>query len=672
MNDAEVLIKFKADDTEVDKASKSVSSKIGGIAKGVAKGIGVATTAAATAIAGLTKTAVSEFAEYEQLVGGVETLFGTGGMNVEEYAKKVGKAVDDVIVEWTNLDTTQEDVLYNAEQAYKTAGISANEYMSTISSFAASLKQSMVGYDPQDIAKAADQAVIDMADNANKMGTEMGLIQSAYQGFAKQNYTMLDNLKLGYGGTKKEMERLLKDAEKFSGVKYDINNLADVYSAIHVIQNELDITGTTAKESEGTISGSINSLKASFDNFLNGSGSPEQLSETIINVLNNISGAITKLAPNILNGVVSLIRTLLPQVVKLIIDLVPQLLDAITDLIDQVFDLVSQDTDAITDTITTLLTKGIEFIVENLPKILEIALILIETLAKGLIENLPMIIDSALQLLFSIIDTILDHLDDIIDLAIDLIITLATGLIEALPKLIAKVPEIITKLVNALTKPEMLLKILKASLTLIVELAKGLIEALPELFKIVPTLISNIKDEFVKRIKETDWLKLGQDIIKGICDGFGKIGNYITNKVNDVKDEITNKFKKIFGIASPSKLMRDTIGKNLSLGIGEGIEEGIPDILKDVQKTTDAINNSLSGAIDPTGLIGNYSSALRGLSYGIEHSVNPQINPNISINQNYQLMALAMKEALNDMEVSLDDREVGKFITKTITEEVYS
>ena len=630
--------------TKIDlEPLKKGLEKVGTVAKEVGKKMVEATTLISGALAGLVGAGVKSYAELEQNIGGIETLYKENADIVIEYSK----------------------------QAYKTAGVSANQYMEGVMSFSASLLQGLGG-DTKKAAEVSDMAFKDMSDNANKFGTDMSSIQNAYQGFAKQNYTMLDNLKLGYGGTKKEMERLLKDAEKFSGVKYDINNLADVYSAIHVIQNELDITGTTAKEAEGTISGSVNSLKASFDNFLNGSGSPEQLSESIINVLNNISGAITKLAPNILNGVVSLIRTLLPQVIKLIIDLVPQLLDAITDLIDQVCDLVSQDTDAITDTITTLLTKGIEFIVENLPKILEIALILIETLAKGLIENLPMIIDSALQLLFSIIDTILDHLDEIIDLAIDLIITLATGLIEALPKLIAKVPEIITKLVNALTKPEMLLKILKASITLIVELAKGLIEALPELFKIVPTLISNIKDEFVKRIKETDWLKLGQDIIKGICDGFGKIGNYITNKVNDVKDEITNKFKKIFGIASPSKLMRDTIGKNISAGIGEGIEEGIPDILKDVQKTTDAINNSLSGAIDPTGLIGNYSSALRGLSYGIEHSVNPQINPNISINQNYQLMALAMKEALNDMEVSLDDREVGKFITKTITEEVYS
>ena len=613
---------------DVEKLKNGLE-KVGKVAKEVGTALVKATTVISGALAGLVGAGVKSYAELEQNIGGIETLFGKNA---------------DLVVK-------------NAQNAWKTAGVSANEYMSGVMSFSASLLQSLSG-DTKKASEISDMAFRDMSDNANKFGTDMSSIQNAYQGFAKQNYTMLDNLKLGYGGTKKEMERLLADATKITGIKYDISNLSDVYSAVHVIQNELGITGTTAEEAEKTISGSVNSLKASFDNFLNGSGSPEQLSEAIITVLNNISGAITKLAPSILNGVVSLVKTLLPQVITIIVGLVPQLLDAITDLIDQVLDLVSNDTEGINETITTLMTKAIEFIVENLPKLIEIALTLIETLAKGLIDNLPMIINSAIQILFSIIDTIVDHIDEIIDLAIDLIITLATGLIDALPKLIAKVPEIITKLVEALCKPEMLKKLVGASLKLMIELGKGLITCIPELLKVIPDIIDGVVNNFKNVITETDWKQLGIDIIKGILSGFANIKDFVSKKVNEVKDQVVGSFKKIFGIASPSKLMKKEIGKNLALGIGEGFVDEM-----------DKVSKSMTVPVDD--LIYDYKSAMSSLTHGINTSVNPVINPKITYEQNYDLMSKAMKEALNDMVVDLDDREVGRFVSKTITQEVY-
>ena len=196
-------------------------------------------TMAAAGLVAITKSAIANYAEYEQLVGGVDTLFKDSSKKVQEYANN----------------------------AYKTAGISANEYMETVTSFSASLLQSLGG-DTDKAASVADMAITDMSDNANKMGTDIGRIQDTYQGFAKQNYTMLDNLKLGYGGTKTEMERLLKDATAISGVKYDISNLNDVYQAIHVIQGELDITGTTAKEASTTIQGSISSMKSAWTNLI--------------------------------------------------------------------------------------------------------------------------------------------------------------------------------------------------------------------------------------------------------------------------------------------------------------------------------------------------------------------------------------------------------------------
>ena len=593
--------------------------KVGEVALDVSKKMLQVSAAVGTALAGVVAAGVKSYAELEQNLGGVETLFGDNANKVVE----------------------------NAKNAWKTAGVSANEYMQGVTSFSASLLQSLGG-DTAKAADVADMAFRDMSDNANKFGTDMSSIQNAYQGFAKQNYTMLDNLKLGYGGTKTEMERLLADAEKISGVKYDIKNLSDVYSAIHVIQDELGVTGTTAQEAEKTISGSVNSMKAAFDNFLNGSGSPEDLAKAISNVLINIGTAFQKLAPSIVNGLVSTLNEIVPLLLDLLWELLPTIIDAVSNIIDTLYQTITGDTASLEQTITMLINELVAFITTNLPKIIEIAIVLIETLAKGLIDSLPTIIDSALQLLFSIIDTILDNLDKIIDLALELIITLAIGLVDAIPKLVEKVPEIIVKLVDKLTDPEMLGKIIKAALVLIIELARGLIIALPELLKMPKTIIENLVNKIKERVTSTDWGKIGSDIIKGICDGFGRIGQYITKKVNEVKDAITNKFKSIFGIHSPSKLMADTIGFNISAGIGEGIEEGIPDVLKDANK------------------------AMKQLNSGIESSINPIVNPSITYDTNYKMMASAVKEALQDMTIVLDDENVGKFVVKTVTNEIYS
>lgn len=221
------------------------------------------------AIGDIAKASISAYADYEQMVGGVETLFGTNGKSLEEYAADAGKTVDQISDKYNSLVNAQSIVFDNAKKAYKTAGVSATQYMDTATSFAASLISGLKG-DTETAAKLVDLAILDMSDNANKMGTDMASIQNAYQGFAKQNYTMLDNLKLGYGGTQSEMKRLLRDAQKLSGQKYNIKNLNDIIEAIHVIQDEMEITGTTQKEASETISGSWNATKAAWDNLLTG------------------------------------------------------------------------------------------------------------------------------------------------------------------------------------------------------------------------------------------------------------------------------------------------------------------------------------------------------------------------------------------------------------------
>lgn len=276
------------------------------------KGLSVA-SAGVTALAGASTAA---YADYEQLVGGVETLFGAGGKSLEEYASSIGKTVDDARDSYNTLISSQNNVLNNAREAYKTAGLSANAYMETVTGFSASLLQSLGG-DTKKAAEYANTAVIDMSDNANKMGTDISSIQNAYQGFAKQNYTMLDNLKLGYGGTKTEMERLLQDASKISGITYDISAFSDIVQAIHVVQDEMDITGTTAVEASSTIQGSLNSVKSAWTNVLVAATSGEGMEGAISGLVESAKNYIGNITPAIsqaLSGIGEIIKELAPVI----------------------------------------------------------------------------------------------------------------------------------------------------------------------------------------------------------------------------------------------------------------------------------------------------------------------------------------------------------------------
>lgn len=354
-----------------NSASKmsSVMKGIGSSAIKVGKGLAVAGAAAATAVTALVSKSVGAFADYEQLTGGVETLFGAGGRSVEEYAQSVGKSVSDIQGKYDSLMSAQNVVLENANKAYMTAGMSANEYMDTVTGFSASLISSLGG-DTNKAADYANSALVDMSDNANKMGTDMESIKNAYQGFAKQNYTMLDNLKLGYGGTQEEMKRLLSDAEKLTGQRYDISSFADITQAIHAIQTQMDITGTTAKEASTTISGSWGSLKAAFQNVLVGLTTGGEMFNQSLDALvdsaktfgQNVIPAIT----GALSGVGSLIESLAPVIVaelpSMVSDILPHLVSAakslVTGLISQlpalgraVLDAIPSIFDGMTDVI---------------------------------------------------------------------------------------------------------------------------------------------------------------------------------------------------------------------------------------------------------------------------------------------------------------------------------
>lgn len=362
---------------------------MGGVAAKAGKAIATGLATGATAVSVLAKQSLDSYADYEQLVGGVETLFGAGGKSVEEYAESVGKSVDEVRRTYNDLITAQEGVMEDAANAYKTAGMSANEYMETVTSFAAALTSSLGG-DTMAAAEYARIAVTDMADNANKMGSNMESIQNAYQGFAKQNYTMLDNLKLGYGGTKEEMERLLKDAEKLSGIKYDISSYADIVDAIHVVQTELGITGTTAAEAEKTISGSIAATKAAWQNLLTGFADDEADLELLIG--------------NLVESATTAVRNVVPRIA--------QILSGISQAMTQIMPIVSAELPGILSELLPGVINGavalINGLVAALPSLLGILIAqfpsIFTQISNGLVQNFPVLLETAKNLFGQIFD----------------------------------------------------------------------------------------------------------------------------------------------------------------------------------------------------------------------------------------------------------------------------
>lgn len=411
-------------------------SKIGSTATKVfgefAKAATVAIRAVSTEVSALGVSAVKSYAEYEQLAGEIEMLFGAGGASsVQEYADAVGKAVSEVQDEYDMLMEAQELALSNANDAYKTAGLSMNDYMKAIISFADSLKAS-TGNEVE-AAKAANQAVIDMSDNANKMGTDMASIQNAYQGFAKQNYTMLDNLKLGYGGTKEEMQRLLDDAVKLSGIKYDISSLSDVYDAIHVIQTELGITGTTAFEAGTTISGSVNAMKAAWSNLVVGIADDTQDFDTLVD--NFVESAMTageNILPGIetsINGFGELIDSLLPVIMErvpaIINDVLPGLVQSGINMISALVDGIEQNLPQIMESAGGIIDQLLAALLEMAPQLVECSVQFIDTLVQGIFDNLPKLVEAAGEIAGAVLEGIgdlcpaLEPVTDVIQVLID-------------------------------------------------------------------------------------------------------------------------------------------------------------------------------------------------------------------------------------------------------------
>ena len=537
------------------------------------------------------KEALDSYADYEQLVGGVETLFKDSSGIVENYANN----------------------------AYKTAGLSANDYMETVTSFSASLLQSLDG-DTAKVAEVSNMAVTDMADNANKMGTDMSSIQNAYQGFAKQNYTMLDNLKLGYGGTKSEMERLLSDAQKISGVKYDISNLNDVYQAIHVVQGELGITGTTAKEASTTIQGSVSAMKSAWQNMLTGIADDNADFDGLIN---NLVDSIVTAGENILPRVETIIDGVIELVMsatEIIIDDLPQIIETGRGMISGLLQGIQEMLPELASSAFLIIQELVTSLLESLPQLLQMGIDLLTELINGISQTLPQLIPVMVDAVAGIAETLIDNIDTIVDAGIDLIIGLADGLIAALPKLIERAPVIIDKLVTKLTDPDMIGRIIQAAGRLISELAIGLIQAIPKLLANIPQIINSIAKGLLNGI--ADLRDVGKNLLKGLWEGMSGIKDWLWDKVKGMLNGLTDKIKGFFGIHSPSTLFKNEIGENLALGLGEGFTDTMKNVSNDMQNSiptefdmnTTVIRTDVTSQLTLENITGAFVTAVKNLN----------------------------------------------------------
>lgn len=589
---------------------KALSGTLGKTLATVGK-VGAAALGASTAaVAGLTKAAVEGYAEYEQLVGGVETLFGTGGANLKEYAASVGDSVKNVTKEFNSLKSAESAMLSNAANAYKTAGLSANDYMQTVTSFSASLISS-VGGDTQRAAKLADQALIDMSDNANKMGTDMESIQNAYQGFAKANYSMLDNLKLGFGGSAREAARLINESGVLKGALIDLDDTqnlntniqaaggyATLVKAIHAVQDEMGITGTTAREASTTIQGSMNQAKAAWSNLMVGVADDNADFDSLINnLVDSVVTASKNLAPRIevaLSGVGKLItglaESLLPKILKRLPKLANNILPVVVDLLT--------------------------------------------TVVGGLVDVLPQLVDAGADMLLTLVDGITSALPRLASAGLKIASKLLSSLSEALPKLLPMLTTVIMDVALALTDPKALNNITNAALTLIMELANGLIASLPVLIEALPVIIKNVCSFVVEAlpqiIEASTELMMGlanalPDIITALVDALPLIIDAIVNTLTNPEFivQVLNAaaqllFSVIEAVFNIRERMKEEAPKVI-MALITGLLNGITNLYNTGIKIGDALRESLGGLVDEIKGVGK--NIVEGLWDGISNNL---------------------------------------------------
>lgn len=584
-----------------DGLKGKLANGIGKTAKAVTKTLAVAGGAAATAVGVITKSSVAGYADMEQFKGGIETLFG---------------------------DSAQK-VLDDASDAFMTAGMSANKYMETSIQSASALIKSLDGGQAK-AAELMNTAVIDMADNVNKMGTRMEDIQNAYRGFSRGNFTMLDNLALGFSGTKQGMEELLAEAEKISGIKYDISSYSDIVQAIHVVQDEMGIAGTTADEAKDTITGSLASVKTAWENLVVGFADPDaDLGKLISNVVDTATTAFGNLMPAVekaLGGIATFVSQIAPTLASslpsLVQSVLPQLLSAAGGLVTSVIGVAPQ----LIKTIATSAIEAIPQIIEQSKSVfasidLGGVLNFVDKLIESIDANADTFISKGLELLANFSANLRSGAGTLVSAGLNIITHIAQGIAKAMPAIIQNVPTIVSNIAGIINDNAP--KILAAGVNIIITLGKGIIQAIPVLIANLPKIIDAIWNVFTA----VNWLALGGQLITGILNGIKALGKSIPSTLKSIASNAVKAFKSAGGwktvgravmnvivsglkalVSLPSTILRKaaslamkaftsiswgTVGKNIVSGIARGITAGLSVI---VNAAKNAAKSALNAA----------------------------------------------------------------------------
>lgn len=663
MNLLDLMIKVGLKDEASGKAEGVASKVVGTLGKAgatVAKAVGVGVAAVGAGVAAVTGMSMNAYAAYEQNVGGIKKIFGNMGKSLEDYAAMTGQTVEQCSGKWEQLEQAQTTVLANADRAYITAGLSANRYMEQVTGFSASLVKSLGG-DTVKAAEYANTAMVDMSDNANTFGTAMEDLQNAYQGFAKQNYTMLDNLKLGYGGTKEEMQRLVKDAHAVnSAVDESSLSFDNIVLAIHTMQEQMQIAGTTSREAATTIEGSCNMAKAAWENWVTELGKDdadmgkltEELLQSVETAASNVVPRVATIVGTALSQLPSLVTSVGPVLGQAFVGIFTQALDsaaaavpgpmgdilsAVSDGVDEIGErfkglreiwsvgdnpleslhlamvygltLLEGDLSTLQENITSSLPGIAEGfadvggeVVPRLAEGIEMGLSLMTSLGGYLSENLPSIMESGLQILTGLSESIAENAGVLAEGAANLIVGLAQGIADSLPTIIEQAPVIVQNLANAINDNAPTL--LGAGIQAIVTLALGIVQAIPTLIANIPAIFS----AFVSAWSALDWLSLGRNAITFLGNGIANMAGFVrscgTNIVSAIRGAIQN---------LPSTLA--SIGRNGISSLGSAIRGAVGFVTSAASSIGSSIMSALSSIPGRVASIG--SQIVQGIANGI-------------------------------------------------------